>query len=50
MGTSGWHRTALAAYSAFAPDSRPYIGTVGPEYKRFEYVVDLIAEYNRKCK
>jgi len=42
-------RTALAAYWAFAPDSKPYIGTVGPEYKRFEYVMDLIAEYNLKC-
>ena len=43
MGTGGWHRTALAADWAFAPDSKPYMGTVGPEYKRFEYVVDLIA-------
>jgi Cellulase (glycosyl hydrolase family 5) len=42
-------RAALAAYWAFAPDSREFIGTVGPEYKRFEYVMDLIAEYNAKC-
>ena len=41
--------TALAAYWAFAPDSRPFVGTVGPEYQRFDYVMDLIAEYNRKC-
>lgn len=42
-------QTALAAYWAFAPDSRPYVGTVGPEYKRFDFVLELIAEYNRKC-
>ncbi|HEY3839707.1 MAG TPA: hypothetical protein VGL72_24215 [Bryobacteraceae bacterium] len=43
-------RTALAAYWTFAPDSRRYVGTVGPDYQRFEYVMDLIADYNRKCE
>jgi hypothetical protein len=43
-------RTALAAYWAFAPDSRPYVGTVGPNYQRFDFVMDLIADYNRKCE
>ena len=42
--------TALAAYWAFAPDSRPLIGTVGPDYKRFEFVLDLMADFNRKCE
>jgi hypothetical protein len=42
--------TALAAYWAFSPESKPYVGTVGPDYKRFDYVMDLIADYNRKCE
>ena len=41
--------TPLAAYWAFAPDSRPYVGTLGPDYRRFDFILDLIAAYNRKC-
>ena len=41
--------TPLAAYWAFAPDSRPFVGTIGPDYHRFDFVLDLIADYNRKC-
>ena len=38
----------IAAYWALTPTVQPTIGAVSPGYTRFQYVMDLIAEYNRK--
>jgi hypothetical protein len=43
-------RLPLAAYWALMPKNQPRVGAVSPTYTRFQYVMDLIAEYNRKIQ
>lgn len=40
---------ALAAYWAFASDSRPNLGAVGPENPHTGFIMDQIADFNRSC-
>jgi hypothetical protein len=40
----------IAAYWALVPYAQPKVGAVSLSYTRFQYVMDLIEEYNRKTK